>query len=145
MADRTSEAAAKLLADINGEGGEAAALAARNALTPAQRRAAIAAQNDALRRALGCSRAVVGRCVMSAAVAALDSDRMIRVMRAVQTFADFTPDNDPYGEHDFAALTVDALRINFKIDYYADAAMEFGAEDPLTSYRVLTIMLASDY
>ena len=67
------------------------------------------------------------------------------MLAAVRAFADFTPGNDPYGEHDFGALDVDDLRINFKIDYYADAAMEFGAEDPLDSYRVLTIMLASDY
>src|SRR4051812_30452089 len=144
MADETT-AALRLLADVKSDGGEAAAVAARNALTPTQRRAACALLNDALRRSLGVSRAIPGRVVMSRAVATLDGPQLIRVMRAVQTFNAFTPDNDPYGEHDFAALDVDDLRVNFKVDYYADAAMEFGADDPLASYRVLTIMLASDY
>src|SRR5258708_31094655 len=39
-------------------------------------------------------------------------------------------------------------RIFWKIDYYADEAMEFGADepaDPNRSFRVMTIMLAAEY
>ncbi len=59
----------------------------------------------------------------------------------------FTPDNDPFGEHDFGAFEQNGERIVWKIDYY-DLAMEFGSPDPADPYqttRVLTIMLAGEY
>ncbi len=72
---------------------------------------------------------------------------VIVVARAVQTFDDFTSDNDPYGEHDFGALTLWGSRIFWKIDYY-DPSMQSGSDDPsnpLVTCRLLTIMLASEY
>jgi hypothetical protein len=106
----------------------------------------IASQNDCLRAALPVGTAAVPGCVvLTRALAALPSATVARVLQAVATFTDFSDGNDPYGEHDFGALDVDGARINFKIDYYADAALVAGAEDARTSYRVLTIMLAEDY
>ncbi len=70
-----------------------------------------------------------------------------QVIIAVTEFKDFTPENDPRGEHDFAALTVLGHSINWKIDYY-DRDMEYGSPDPAdpsVTTRVLTIMLASEY
>jgi hypothetical protein len=64
-----------------------------------------------------------------------------------RTFNDFTPDNDPYGEHDMAFLDVDGERIFFKVDYY-DPKMRCLSTDPSNpgvTRRVLTIGLASDY
>jgi hypothetical protein len=55
--------------------------------------------------------------------------------------------NDPYGEHDFGALTVEDRKIFFKIDYY-DRALAGGSPDPAdprVTTRVLTIMLAEEY
>lgn len=72
---------------------------------------------------------------------------VIDVARAVQTFDDFTLDNDPYGEHDFGALTLWGSRVFWKIDYY-DPSMQCGSDDPSDSAktrRLLTIMLASEY
>jgi len=112
--------------------------------TPARRRAAIALLNDTFRQHLGLAGGP-GRTVMTRALAALPATAQADILHAVRMFADFTPGNDPYGEHDFGALDAGGERINFKIDYYEDAEMEFGAEDPRTCYRVLTIMLASDY
>ena len=63
------------------------------------------------------------------------------------SFEDFTPDNDPHGEHDFGAFEHAGKRIFWKIDYY-DAACENGSEDPADASkttRVLTIMLADEY
>ncbi len=63
------------------------------------------------------------------------------------TFSDFTPENDPHGEHDFGSFAVAGRKFFFKIDYF-DAAMEFGSEDPADpakTTRVLTIMLAEEY
>lgn len=68
-------------------------------------------------------------------------------VEAVQTFRDFTPDNDPHGEHDFGAVTVAGAKVFWKIDYY-DRECLYGSEcpaDPAQTTRVLTIMLAEDY
>ena len=102
----------------------------------------IAARNDALRRdRLG------GHVMMTAAVAALPPDTQAAAILAMRRFDAFTPDNDPYGEHDFGAFEHAGERFFFKIDTYADAALTCGAEDPLgaSTVRVLTLMLASDY
>ena len=48
---------------------------------------------------------------------------------AVQSFSNFTKDNDPHGEHDFGSFEVEGETYFFKIDYYA-LDMEGGSEDP---------------
>jgi Protein of unknown function (DUF3768). len=104
--------------------------------------AKIAALNDALRKTL-----VGGKIVMTAGINALPDRTKAKVLSAVRLFADFNKDNDPHGEHDFAAFRVDGNRINFKIDYY-DKSLEYGSEDPsdpATTTRVLTILLACEY
>lgn len=60
-------------------------------------------------------------------------------------FDRFTPDNDPYGEHDFGTIDWQEEKIFWKIDYY-DQALTF-AEDPLSPAccRILTMMLSSEY
>lgn len=108
----------------------------------AGRAAAIAARNDALRRdRLG------GHVVMTAAVVALPSDVLHAAILALRRFDAFTPDNDPYGEHDFGAFEHAGERFLFKIDTFADHTLTEGAEDALApdAVRVLTLMLASDY
>jgi len=110
------------------------------------RAARIALLNDLFRRSLGLAAPVAGRTVVTATVAALDSDTQAAVFRAVATFTAFTADNDPWGEHDCATFEVRGERFIWKIDYYADENLTFGAEDASTAcYRVLTIMRASDY
>ena len=108
----------------------------------AARAAAIGARNDALRRdRLG------GHVVMTAAVAALPPDVLHAAILALRRFDAFTPDSDPYGEHDFGAFEHAGERFMFKIDTFADHTLTEGAEDPLApdAVRVLTLMLASDY
>jgi hypothetical protein len=102
----------------------------------------IRALNDAFRTTM-----TGGRVVMTAGVDALPNDVKAMVIRKVATFSDFTPDNDPHGEHDFGNFEVAGQKFFWKIDYY-DAAMEFGSDDPAdptVTTRVLTIMLASEY
>lgn len=68
-------------------------------------------------------------------------------INAVREFANFSDGNDPYGEHDFAAIEVDGERLFWKIDYY-DHTLTAGSpdpSDPRLTKRVLTIMLASEY
>lgn len=88
-----------------------------------------------------------GRLIATAGVIGLGPNALPAVVLAVQRFDTFTPDNDPYGEHDFGALTWGSERIFWKIDYY-DREMQFASPnpaDPAQTLRVLTIMLASEY
>ncbi len=90
-----------------------------------------------------------GRIVITASLNPLPAETLARIFAAVKAFEAFTPDNDPYQEHDFGALHVDGHAIFFKIDcYQAGSGLTEGAEhpeDPATTDRVLTIMLAEDY
>jgi hypothetical protein len=67
------------------------------------------------------------------------------LIASVQTFNSFTPDNDPYGEHDFGSIVWEKQKTFWKIDYF-DQALEYWC-DPLSleCRRVLTVMLASEY
>jgi hypothetical protein len=59
----------------------------------------------------------------------------------------FTPDNDPYGAHDFGSLDIDGTTIFWNIDLY-DNDLKFGSpnrEDPSVTTRVLTILRAEEY
>ncbi len=89
-----------------------------------------------------------GKMFTTQGIEALTIDQKMLVLAKVRQFDDFTPDNDPHGEHDFGAFTLpDVGKIYWKVDYY-DLAMEYGSEDPANSEvttRVLTIMLAEEY
>lgn len=77
----------------------------------------------------------------------LGADRMAKVIKAVREFEEFNEGNDPYEEHDFGAVEVEAIRISWKIDYY-DNHFTYQSPDPANpevTERVLTIMLASEY
>ena len=95
--------------------------------------------NDQLR-----CKAIGGRIVITRGIEALGSAGAARVLAAVAAFDDFTEDNDPWGEHDCAVLTVEGRRIIFKIDLYEDPEVK-GADGKSITTRVLTIMLAEEY
>jgi uncharacterized protein DUF3768 len=68
-------------------------------------------------------------------------------LAAVAAFDEFSPDNDPWQEHDMAFLDVDGERIFFKVDYF-DPELQRLSDDPSNpeiTRRVLTIGFASDY
>jgi hypothetical protein len=105
--------------------------------------AEIAALNDLCRKSKG----VIGRIVQTSGIAALPRIDQCKIREQVETFNSFTPDNDPYGEHDFGAFVYRGERIFWKIDYY-DSTLTKGSEDPSDpkqTVRVLTIMFASEY
>jgi len=110
--------------------------------------ATIAALNDRFRKDLQNS-GVPGRAFATSGVSALPMPAQLLIWAKVEAFDTFTEDNDPHGEHDFGAFEFPgAGRIFWKIDYYADSAMQWGSDaphDPAQSFRVLTIMLASEY
>ena len=69
------------------------------------------------------------RLNVTSGVAALAPERLARLIRSICTFADFSEDNDPHGEHDFGAIDQDGTRYFWKIDCY-DQWMQFGSPDP---------------
>jgi hypothetical protein len=94
-------------------------------------------------------RPVPGRIVCTHGISVLPPETQIRIWVEVSKFSDFTED-DIHGEHDFGAFGMDGVaeKIFWKIDYYADKSCTAGSEDasdPTQCFRVLTIMLASEY
>jgi|SRR5580700_1132915 Protein of unknown function (DUF3768) len=88
-----------------------------------------------------------GRLLMTQGVDALRIDTKARVLLAVQSFDEFSPDNDPHREHDFGSFEVEDETYFWKIDYYT-LDMDGGSEDPADpekTTRVLTIMRADEY
>ena len=78
---------------------------------------------------------------------ALDLLTQAEAVYRIRHFKSFTPDNDPYQEHDFGKLKVNGQDILWKIDYY-DRDCRYGSQNPsdLTqTHRVLTVMLANEY
>jgi len=88
-----------------------------------------------------------GRWVLTRGVAALEPEQVAAILQQVMTFNTFTTSNDPHGEHDFGRLELeDDLQVFWKIDYYEDSTLTYGAEAPaLKCYRVLTIMRTDEY
>ena len=100
--------------------------------------------NDTFRKTLAG-----GQACFTAGAFALGPLFTAAALAAVQTFDAFTPDNDPYGEHDFGSITVGEQKLFFfwKIDYY-DLSLHFGSKnpsDPAQTARFMTIMLAEEY
>lgn len=103
----------------------------------------IARLNDLCRKAMG----IAGRLFQTQGISALPPAEQSAIREKVETFADFTPGNDPHGERDFGAFEHEGKRVFWKIDYY-DRTLTKGSEspaDPSQTVRVLTIMLASEY
>ena len=99
----------------------------------------IRALNDAFRRTL-----LGGQCVVTAGVAALATETVGLLLDKVRRYSEFTPDNDPYGEHDFGAFEHAGTRYFWKIDLYEEPGVKGADGLPLTT-RVLTIMLAEEW
>ena len=100
----------------------------------------IRALNDQARQTLtGC------RVLITPGVRALDAT--VAILGVVQQYSDFTPDNDPYAEHDFGSFQFAGETIFWKFDYYdLDLTMHSpDAADPDVTTRVLTILLGSEY
>ena len=96
--------------------------------------------NDQARQSLtGC------RVLITPGVRALDAT--VAILGVVQQYSNFTPDNDPYGEHDFGSFQFAGETIFWKFDYYdLDFTMHSpDAADPSVTARVLTVLLGSEY
>lgn len=73
----------------------------------------VAELNDQFRKTF-----IGGRVTITDGVDALSDDDREQLFNLVKNFDTFTEDNDPYGEHDFGAITFKNEMYFFKIDYY---------------------------
>ena len=96
--------------------------------------------NDQARQTLtGC------RVLITPGVQALDATSAI--LTRVQQYSEFTPANDPFGEHDFGSFRFAGETIFWKFDYY-DLDLTMHSPDPAepdVTARVLTILLGCEY
>jgi hypothetical protein len=100
--------------------------------------AKIRSLNDSFRRSMVFG----GTVLMTNGVSSLGADRVTNLLQLVREFDDFTPDNDPHGEHDLGAIEFGGTRYFFKIDYYdqSKTAGSPGPADPAVTHRVMTVM-----
>ena len=104
--------------------------------------AKIAALNDRARQRLDHC-----RWILTQGVLACDPITVAELLIAVEGFDAFTPDNDPYAEHDFGVIKLSDDTFFWKFDYY-DLDLQMHSPDPTdtnVTTRVLTIMLADEY
>lgn len=88
-----------------------------------------------------------GRVVLIVGIQSMPTDDRSELLKQVQEFDKFTEDNDPYGEHDFGAISFKNDTYFWKIDYY-DTDYNYlspDASDPNVTNRVLTIMRGDEY
>lgn len=88
-----------------------------------------------------------GTIVITRGIHALEATTRQSIVEAIREVKEFTPDNDPYGTHDFGSVKVKEHLIFWKIDYYA-LDLIYGSPDPSDpniTKRVMTIMLAEEY
>jgi hypothetical protein len=88
-----------------------------------------------------------GRVVLTVGIQSMPTDDRSGLLKQVQEFDKFTEDNDPYGEHDFGAISFKNDTYFWKIDYY-DTDYNYlspDASDPNVTNRVLTIMRGDEY
>lgn len=113
----------------------------------------VAAHNDAFRK-FAClgetpSQPIQGRMHLTSSLAMAEDGLALEAVQAVGAFETFEPENDPDGWHDFGAVDIRGEKIFWKIDLYeADSDFRYGAEapdNPATTMRVLTIMMAQDW
>ena len=74
-------------------------------------------------------------------------DNVPDLLDQVRWYDAFTPDNDPYGEHDFWSFDWGEVQVFWKWDYLdLDLTMHSpDPADPTVTLRVLTVMLAEEY
>lgn len=98
--------------------------------------------NDRARQSFtGC------RVVITEGIQAMDDTAVNQILAQVRSYDQFTPDNDPYGEHDFGSFHHDDVQVFWRWDYY-DLDYSMHSPDPAdetVTARALTIMLAEEY
>ena len=100
----------------------------------------LAALNDRLRHSIP-NLTFPHLLVITDEVAALSEIKLALLLEKVRTFNSFTDDNNPYGENDFGAVSIEDEKFFFKFDYYYEQLKYYkpGAR------HVLTILHSSEW
>jgi len=102
----------------------------------------IAALNDLARKTFrGC------RVVLTEGILNMPDAAQVEILQRVRQYSCFTPQTDPYGEHDFGGFDFEGQRIFWKFDYQ-DKRSSWRLADPTdgdATERLLTILLAEEY
>lgn len=114
---------------------------------------AVAELNDQLRTSLSSANSSIAVCTIGVLDFIGDVSifrgfkRRAELLREIASVKDFTPDNDPHGEHDFGSVEYDGQTFLWKIDYYDTdlQGLSPNPADPDQTIRVITIMLPSEY
>ena len=102
--------------------------------------------NDRFRKTIFFRPLRSGKLVLTRGIGTLPDDQLKAVALATINQSEFDEGNDPHGEHDFGIVQLHNLpKCYWKIDYYSSASMQYGTEDLINAYRVLTVMLADEY
>ncbi|MBR9702269.1 DUF3768 domain-containing protein [Candidatus Pacearchaeota archaeon] len=107
-----------------------------------QKNSTIQKLNDSFRQT-----GIGGKILITRGIQNLERPMITQILNTIVTYNNFTPANDPYGEHDFGSFEIRGYKVFWKIDYY-NKEFEYGSEDPsnrLITGRVLTVMLAEEY
>ena len=90
---------------------------------------------------------VAGRISQPEGSRALYTADQSSIREKVERFDNFTPDNDPFHEHDFGSFEAEGETLYFKIDYFDSTLMYHSPDpaDPSVTERVITIMLDEEY
>jgi hypothetical protein len=98
--------------------------------------------NDRARQSFtGC------RVVIARGVAELDDTAVSQILAQVRSYDRFTPEDDPYQEHDFGSFRWGEVQVFWCWDYY-DLDYSMHSPDPsdeTVTARVITVMLAEEY
>lgn len=114
-------------------------------LRDAHRRARIAKLNDEFRA--DCFHNEYKMAVLTAGVNALPTLTQLKAIDRTMSYNDFTPENDPWDEHDFGIVYADGYKFFWKIDYY-DNKLEYMSVNPANTKRTvrcLTLMLQEEW
>lgn len=68
-----------------------------------------------------------------------------KLFEALAEFNEFSPENDPYGEHDFGAFFAFGQKFYFKIDYVDPTDGSYMDPKIQVPYRLMTILFPSEY
>lgn len=82
----------------------------------------------------------LGEYKMSRQVLALPRKKQKQLFQEIQEFSDFTPENDPRGEHDLGQVTMDDVDYIWKIDYL-DTSMIMLSDEPEDINKTTRILL----
>ena len=109
--------------------------------------------NDKFRKQLPVMTDIPGRIMLTIGIQELcstETEPMVHLpalFEFIRNYNDFNADNDPWNERNFGNFEFQGEHCFWKTDYYAPDMMS-GAEDPsdpYRSFRVITIMVASEY